>query len=467
MIRATERRDSTHAALHCREAAMEHNATMCEETISAPRHLRIALVHNSPGGGAKRAVRLLAEGLLKNGHTIEVFVPSTAEEQYLPLRELGIPVHVFPIALRPRALNIRPFLLERVLEVAQLCWFASAHKRLARRMARAIDHGGYDVVWVDKCEAFGSPFVLRYLHTPTVFYCHDPRRDDEEWRLKPDEAKAAPSFAPRRWYAGLCAMTERWERRLRLHLDREHARCATRIVTNSLHTQSHLRRAYDRVALVSYLGIRSEVFAPLGLPREPLAVLVGRFSVLKRHHLAVRAIGQLPKAIRPRLVIVAEPCTNRIARSLRAQTERLAEQLDVQLEIVEGLSDQQLVELYNRAIVVLYTAVREPFGLVALEAMACGTPVVAVREGGLQESVIDGQTGVLVDPTPEACARAIERIAQDRRLQERLGAGGVEMVRRSWTWSAAVERFERHLADVANGRAASIEEPCSLTREQR
>jgi glycosyltransferase involved in cell wall biosynthesis len=57
-------------------------------------------------------------------------------------------------------------------------------------------------------------------------------------------------------------------------------------------------------------------------------------------------------------------------------------------------SQQELVSLYNQAMALVYIFLMEPFGLVALEAMACGTPVIGVRESGIRESVIDGITGI-------------------------------------------------------------------------
>jgi len=71
-----------------------------------------------------------------------------------------------------------------------------------------------------------------------------------------------------------------------------------------------------------------------------------------------------------------------------------------------GLSDLELIERYRRAALCLLTSRLEPLGLTAMEAAACGTPVVAVCEGGYRETVVDGTTGLLADRDPEALGAA-------------------------------------------------------------
>jgi glycosyltransferase involved in cell wall biosynthesis len=133
----------------------------------------------------------------------------------------------------------------------------------------------------------------------------------------------------------------------------------------------------------------------------------------------------------------------------RAYLEGLARERQVELVLVGQATEEDLVRLYNEASAVAYAPVREPFGLVPLEAMACGTPVVGVAEGGIPESVIDGRTGLLTDRHPERFGAAIARLVADGTFARRLGADGRDHVADRWTWEGAAARVEAHLASLA------------------
>ena len=112
-------------------------------------------------------------------------------------------------------------------------------------------------------------------------------------------------------------------------------------------------------------------------------------------------------------------------------------------------SDTELVETLNRATAMVYAPRLEPFGLAPLEANACGLPVVAVAEGGVRETIIDGINGLLVQHEPEAMAQAIHRLMQDNELAAQLAKNGSRIVQEKWSVNAAVERLERQLTQAA------------------
>ncbi|HWD53154.1 MAG TPA: glycosyltransferase [Acidimicrobiales bacterium] len=202
-------------------------------------------------------------------------------------------------------------------------------------------------------------------------------------------------------------------------------------------------------------GYRPQARAALGLPMDgPLLLFVGRIQPLKGVEVAVRALASLG-ADRPdaRLAIVGGPS------GPRGDVE-----LDRMMALVDelGLADRvvfvpprphELLSTYYRAAdVCLVPSRSESFGLVALEAAACGTPVVASDVGGLRTLVDHGRTGFLVeDPTPEAFAAWIRQILAEPLLAERLGTGAVLRARR-YTWARAASLLRDIYEELTVGR---------------
>jgi glycosyltransferase involved in cell wall biosynthesis len=207
-------------------------------------------------------------------------------------------------------------------------------------------------------------------------------------------------------------------------------------------------RTYGLDASVCYLGVDTKVFRPLDREREPLVVGLGAMREEKRVHLAIQALARLP-APRPPLVWVA----NVVHEDYLAQMRRLADESAVDLQLRVRIPDPEIVELLNRAAIMLYTSRLEPFGLAALEAGACGAAVVAVAEGGVRETIQDGINGMLVDPEPDPISRAVGTLLSDPALARKLGGSAAEHVREHWSVEQSVDRLERHLLEaVAVGK---------------
>src|ERR1044072_1506151 len=115
----------------------------------------------------------------------------------------------------------------------------------------------------------------------------------------------------------------------------------------------------------------------------------------------------------------------------------------------------------KRAALFIYSSRREPCGLAPLEANSCGTPVVAVAEGGVRETIKDGLNGFLVDSEPEAIARAIYRLLSDTALARAMGARACEYVKREWSMSASIARLEEHFFQVARSFDAQKSKVCA------
>jgi len=129
--------------------------------------------------------------------------------------------------------------------------------------------------------------------------------------------------------------------------------------------------------------------------------------------------------------------------------KHLAGRHAVKLEVLVGLDVQELNSLYNRARFCVYAPVMEPFGLVPLEAMACGTAVIGVREGGVRESILHEQTGILVERDAQKFAAAIQHLVTNPDLAETYGRDGRQHVMNNWTWERSVSTLRSQLVDCA------------------
>lgn len=212
----------------------------------------------------------------------------------------------------------------------------------------------------------------------------------------------------------------------------------------------------DRIEIVPP-GVEHAFFSPgdqrgarraLGFGNEPLLLFVGRIQPLKGLAVAVAALAALPRSD-ARLVVVGGPSGvdgHHEVERIRA----LAEQLGVadRVHFVAPQPHHLLSTYYRAADVCLVPSRSESFGLVALEAAACGIPVVAAAVGGLRTLVDDGHTGVLIEGRePADFAAATERILADPALAASMATAGARMAR-DYTWSTAAGRLRRVYADL-------------------
>jgi glycosyltransferase involved in cell wall biosynthesis len=114
----------------------------------------------------------------------------------------------------------------------------------------------------------------------------------------------------------------------------------------------------------------------------------------------------------------------------------------------EGISEEKLVKEINRSKIVLALSKNEPFGLIPIEAMACGIPVIAVSEGGLSESVLDGTTGYLINRDKLELKQKIKLLLGDESLRIKFGKNSREHVLAKFTWDKSVNRFLKIIKDA-------------------
>ncbi len=211
----------------------------------------------------------------------------------------------------------------------------------------------------------------------------------------------------------------------------------------------------DRVHVI-HNGIDPEIYKPqpspetlarFGIdPDRPFAFFNGRITRQKGLPLLLAAALKLDP--RHQLVIVASsPDTPEIGREVAGLAQRVRDERGNLIWIDHFIPREDLIHLHTHAAVFICPSIYEPFGLVILEAMACETPVVASRVGGIPEIVVEGETGYLVDYDPDdadtfatGLARRIEELLTDTALAQKMGKAGRDRVLRHFGWPAIAAR---------------------------
>ena len=411
--------------------------------------MKIAVWHNLPSGGGKRALYYQVRGLVERGHQVSCWCLDSADQSYLPLSEFARE-RVVPIEFRKPRAGFTGWLAPRYSEaIARMHAFDEA----CRRCAQEIAAGQFDLLFANSSVGYPVPFIPRHLDMRTVLYLQEPCRFLYEaapvlpWVSSAADDLRSSLFNPRTILANYPNLQT-----LRLQAKQEWLNVQTcdRVLVNSYFSRESVLRAYGVEARVCYLGVDTTLFRNLNLARERFIVGVGSLDPIKHIDLAINAVALLREP-RPPLVWIA----NSGSQNYRHTITELARLSGVELCIQNAISDSDLVNILNRAALLLCTPRLEPFGFGVLEANACGLPVVGVAEGGLRETVDHGRNGFLVDPEPEHIARAVEQLLSDPSLARTMGATGVANVTENWAVEKSVDRLEKNLLEVANSRRLS------------
>jgi D-inositol-3-phosphate glycosyltransferase len=244
----------------------------------------------------------------------------------------------------------------------------------------------------------------------------------------------------------------------RIYGEDEIVRLADRLIANTAEERRELIELYDadpeRVAVV-HPGVDTQVFRPgrlaearslLGIdPDAALVLFAGRIQPLKAPDVVLRAAAvmlQRDPALRGRLVVAVVGGASGSGLDQPTALSDLSVELGIDdvVRFVPTVSQRELADWYAAASVVCVPSHNESFGLVAIEAQACGTPVVAARVGGLSTAVSDGVTGVLVDGhDPDDYATAMHPLLTDADAREAMSQKAVRHAE-GFGWDVTADR---------------------------
>lgn len=400
--------------------------------------------HNLPTGGAARALDDQISGLIARGHEIQVWVPPSATPC---AADRVLRTNVVPLRRPGRAPALRRL---------RSAWRGSrpdleAFDEHSARCAEAIREFDPDVLFAHSCQFFRVPAIGEFVECPSVVYLHEPNRRLAEasaqspWIAASESRDLRPSSI-RRFVSELLEV-EGQRILLRFETDRVHA--FDDVFVNSAYSREAVLRAYGRHSQISLLGIDHRRFPFQDRPSEVRgAVLaVGALTPEKNAAFLVRAMAAAGPLVR-KFTWVA----NHVDEDYLPVVAKCVADTGVDFDLRHAISDAELIDCFGAADVFVYAPRLEPFGLAPLEANSTGLPVVAVAEGGVRETIVDGVNGVTAPHDEEEFGAAVAVLLRTPLRARSLGRSAHEHVVERWPVEASIARLERQLTAVVRSK---------------
>ncbi len=368
--------------------------------------MKIAIFYNLAFGGAKRVVMDHAKGLKSKGHIVDLYTVNIEKDVFDP--------SVYCDSVFTYQINIdskMPLIARFIRDYNNFFKLKFLHKKIASD----IDKKKYDIVLVHPDKFTQSPFILRFLKTKSVYYCQEPLRIVYEYSMRLRENVNI-----------LKRIYEEITRQFRKQIDRDNVRSATYTIASCYHVRERMIESYEVFPKVVYCAVDEKIFKPLKIKKKKQIFYVGSPKVIEDgYDLVDNALKLIPKARRPKLLVVSWRKSNG-----------------------ERLSEEDLVKIYNESMITMCTSRLETFGLVPLESMACGTPVIATNVSGHRETVANGKVGFLVDFNPPEIAEKIMEIIDNTKLASDMAKKSRQWIVKNWTWEKHINSLEHEIMNM-------------------
>ncbi len=407
--------------------------------------MKIAVWHNLHSGGGSRALQYHIQGLVQKGHEVEIWSYDPDADGFMNLPK-NVKMHKIPLKYNEYQSSLKERFASALFEKDSNM---KAMEKHCQKCALEINQGNFDVLFANSCFYYGVPFISRFVTIPKVLYLGEPNR--YLYEAMPEQIWEAPEDILSKWNAKFWVyfFSNTWRTnkyRVYVREERKNFQAFDKVLVNSYFSMESCKRVYGLLAKVCYLGVDNSLFKPVKTSKsESYVIGLGGFYGHKNPELAIRAVGEV-KENRPKLLWIG----NMVDDKYWAEMVELARSLKVTLEIKKMVTDQQLVELLSGAICMVYSSNLEPFGFAPLEANACGTPVVAVAEGGVRETIIHGKNGFLVNQNPKEIATYISQLCNNQELRNNLSKFSVDNVRKKWSLASCSERLNKEIESMVN-----------------
>ncbi len=408
------------------------NLSKVKDAAKLKKTPRLAVLHYALGrfGGAAKIAILQAKYLNRMGFRAELFYGGPIPEEWKTRIASEMRFSALPLGL--------PSSLSQIREIV-----------MTLRKLRS-----FDVIMISYgiCPFFAF-YMAALLGRKIVWYCGEPLRalwedyiSSESYSTLKHTVKPTSKTLYGNVYSSLFLSKPIYPVAIRFirTLDQKSARLYGKIIANSQFTKRVIRELYPRNddIPVVYPGIDLETLGntkKIDRKSTDFVLAIGALIPMKNHLNLIRAFGKLPPMYRNRtklIIIGSGPMMPDISSTIR----------DLGLHNVElkaSVTEEELMEHYRNCSFVVHVALYEPFGLVPLEAAIFGKPAVASKIGGPKETVINGETGILVNPLDLIeVSKAMAYLIANQKKAAEMGLKAREMATRQFT----MEKSSKNLA---------------------
>ncbi|MBU3918531.1 glycosyltransferase family 4 protein [Patescibacteria group bacterium] len=379
------------------------------------RTFKIAVYHNLPDGGARKAIENIISGLEDRGHIIDIYTG----EKFNPLG-LG-----------------KNHSIDKILLPINL-W---RYKRFSQRLASEINKKDYDVGLITNSRILQHPYILRYIKFPKLLISQEPLRSVYERNFQ-------KNYVYKKYYKGIIRkfifLYSFFDNLVRKKPDERNLASADKLIVNSYFSKERFLSAYGILGKVIYLGVDTKIFKPSFENKTESHILsIGIYHIVKAHDLVIKAISLLPEDKRPFLTILGFG-NSAVSEKEFQHLTKLRDDLGLQekVKFEKSFLGDSIIDYYQKSYLTIAAHFLEPFGFTPIESMACGTPVVAVKEGGFRETVKHKETGLLVERDPKKLADAILYLLENKEIREKFSENGVSWVKSNFCWETTITKIE-------------------------
>lgn len=360
--------------------------------------MKIAFFHELHFGGARRVVYEYAK-VMSASHDVDLYYVDQLKEKEIEKYFNKSYLYKFKIN-KYVGNNPKLKIYKDFIEPFKLYFL---HKKIAKE----IDSKNYDFVFVHLSQFTHAPFILRFLKTKNVYFCHEPLRTVHD--------PVVSSFKSNNIFKNTYESVSRNFKKI---IDQSNINHADLVLANCMFTKRNIKKAYGIDSKVCYLGVDTKIFKNRKSPKINDLIFVGEKVWMEGYD------------------------------TLNSILDSFKHQLVVKIIAPENgkrITDLELAKEYNKSKVLIVLGRFDPFSMIPWEGMSSGAVPVVVNEGGPIEAINDKKTGYLVDRKDiKKFKKVISSLLMNENFRNRIAKNGINDVLNNWTW----EKSSKRLLDI-------------------